>query len=130
VRGEGIGTKSERPPRYRGGQASRLLRFLARAPDWKRPQGESNPSPPPVRIVADRRENDAENATPDDSRRRGVSASPATTDEAIRLAAKVAIDTGEYERARALIDLIERPPREARAEVVPMVPSARDRGTR
>jgi hypothetical protein len=44
----------------------------------------------------------------------GVSASPAATDNAIRLAAKVAIDAGDYEGARALLGLLQaRPNRSA-----------------
>ena len=65
--------------------------------------------------VANSRENDARDATKDDAKRREVSASippaaPATaadTDAAIRVAAKVAIDAGDYRRARALIELLE-----------------------
>lgn len=67
--------------------------------------------------VADRRENGADAATEDDERRRVVSAVPATSDEAIRVAAKVAIDAGEYERARALLDLLE-----VRAQAATVVP--------
>ena len=64
--------------------------------------------------VANSRESDAKDATKDDAKRREVSASdarnlviPADVDEAIRTAAKVAIDAGDYRRARALVDLLE-----------------------
>jgi hypothetical protein len=65
--------------------------------------------------VAERREDDADRTTQDDSKRREVSASTATSsDEAIRVAAKLAIDAGELDRARALLDLLDlerrRPP--------------------
>jgi hypothetical protein len=50
--------------------------------------------------VVRRSEKDADQATQGDQTLRGVSAFPTTMDEAIRLAAKVAIDAGEYERAR------------------------------
>jgi hypothetical protein len=68
--------------------------------------------------VANGRENDEGRATQDDSRQRGVSASTdrtrgATTgdaDAAIRAAAKVAIDAGDLERARALLDLLDARP--------------------
>jgi hypothetical protein len=65
-----------------------------------------------VPIVAKRRENDADRATKDDAKRREVSASmPMSPDEAIRVAAKLAIDAGDLSRARALLDLldVERP---------------------
>jgi hypothetical protein len=39
-----------------------------------------------------------------------LAAAPATTEDAIRLAAKMAIDAGQYERARALIDLLDTAP--------------------
>ena len=61
-----------------------------------------------VPIVAKRREDDADRATQDDSRRREVSAStPMSPDEAIRVAAKLAIDAGDLTRARALLDLLD-----------------------
>jgi hypothetical protein len=61
-----------------------------------------------VPIVAKRREDDADRATKDDARRREVSAStPMSADEAIRLAAKLAIDAGDLARARALLDLLD-----------------------
>ena len=61
-----------------------------------------------VRNVAKRRENDADRATKDDARRREVSAStPMSPDEAIRVAAKLAIDAGDLTRARALLDLLD-----------------------
>jgi hypothetical protein len=57
---------------------------------------------------ADRRIEDAEKATQGDSKRRGVSASTAlNVDDAIRTAAKLAIDAGDLDRARALLDLLE-----------------------
>jgi hypothetical protein len=73
-----------------------------------------------VRCVADRPLDDADRATQDDERRRGVSASaapstapPATpwpldSDDAIKLAIKLAVDAGEYERAAALLDVARR----------------------
>jgi hypothetical protein len=70
--------------------------------------------------VAGRRGNGEESATEDDETRRGVSAVPATSDEAIRVAAKVAIDVGEYERARALLDLLEVRPRAATVVPLPL----------
>jgi hypothetical protein len=70
--------------------------------------------------VVERRENDAENVTQEDARRREVSASaPTSTDEAVRLAAKLAIDAGDLGRARALLDLLEAKPRSA--GVTPLV---------
>jgi hypothetical protein len=61
-----------------------------------------------VPIVAKRREDDADLATKDDARRREVSAStPMSPDEAIRVAAKIAIVAGDFARARALLDLLE-----------------------
>jgi hypothetical protein len=66
------------------------------------------PPYPYVPIVAKRRENDADLATQDDAKRREVSAStPMSGDEAIRVAAKLAIDAGDLTRARALLDLLE-----------------------
>jgi hypothetical protein len=43
-------------------------------------------------------------ATRDDERRREVRPVPTSPDEAIRFAAKLAIDGGDYDRARALLD--------------------------
>jgi hypothetical protein len=68
-----------------------------------------------VRNVAKRREDDAERATKDDAKRREVSASmPMSADEAIGVAAKLAIDAGDFARARAMLDLLglerHRPP--------------------
>ena len=61
-----------------------------------------------VRSVAKRREDDAERTTQDDSRRREVSASTTTSlGEAIRVAAKLAIDSGDFIRARALLHLLD-----------------------
>jgi hypothetical protein len=61
-----------------------------------------------VPSVAKRRVEDADLATQDDERRREVSAlAPMSADEAIRVAAKVAIDAGDFTRARALIDLLD-----------------------
>src|SRR5256885_13937269 len=64
--------------------------------------------------VANRRENDAEDATKDDAKRREVSASGTSAvvteddvDAAIRTAATVAVDAGDHRRARALLDLLE-----------------------
>jgi hypothetical protein len=56
--------------------------------------------------VADRCDGGAKEATQDDEKRRGVSASATSTDEAIRTAAKVAIDAGDLGRPRALLDLL------------------------
>jgi hypothetical protein len=61
-----------------------------------------------ARSVVKRRENDADRATKDDATRREVSAfEPMSADEAIRVAAKLAIDTGDLARARALLDLLD-----------------------
>jgi hypothetical protein len=61
-----------------------------------------------VRNVAKHREDDADLATQDDAKRREVSASmPMSADEAIRVAAKIAIDAGDLARARALLDLLD-----------------------
>jgi hypothetical protein len=58
--------------------------------------------------VADRRVDDVAQATRDDSKQREVSAStPWSADEAIRLAAKLAIDAGDLTRAHALLDLLD-----------------------
>jgi hypothetical protein len=65
-----------------------------------------------VPIVVDRRLDDAKETTKDDERRRGVSAfGPASADEAIRIALKVAIDAEDLPRARALLDLLDQTPR-------------------
>ena len=65
-------------------------------------------------IVVNSRENDATDATKGDAKRREVSASgapgvvtAADVDAAIRTAAKVAIDAGDYRRVRTLLDLLE-----------------------
>jgi hypothetical protein len=63
--------------------------------------------------AADRRENVEKDTTQDDAKQREGSASPDTTDEAIRKAAKVAIDAYDYTRARALLDLRDAKPRKA-----------------
>ena len=61
-----------------------------------------------VRRVVKRREDDADRATKDDVKRREVSAlKPMNADEAIRVAAKLAIDAGDLTRARALLDLLD-----------------------
>ena len=57
--------------------------------------------------VVDRREDDAEHATKGDSKRRVVSAAARTsTDDAIREAAKLAIDEGGFPLAHALLDVL------------------------
>jgi hypothetical protein len=59
-------------------------------------------------MVVNRRLDDANETPRDDQRRRKVSAfGPVSTDDAIRLAAKVAIDRGDLARARALLDLLD-----------------------
>jgi len=61
-----------------------------------------------ARNVANSGEDDVDRATKDHARRRGVSAStPMSADEAIRVAAKLAIDAGDLTRARALLDLLD-----------------------
>jgi hypothetical protein len=61
-----------------------------------------------VPIVVKRRQDDADRATQDDAKRREVSAStPMSPDEAIRVAAKLAIDAGDLARAHALLDLLD-----------------------
>jgi hypothetical protein len=61
-----------------------------------------------VRSVVKRGENDADLATQDDAKQRQVSAlTRMSADEAIRVAAKLAIDAGELTRARALLDLLD-----------------------
>jgi len=80
---------------------SKLLMILVEAPGIEPPATY-------VPIVAKRRVDDADRATKDDERRREVSAStPMSPDEAIRVAAKLAIDAGDLTRARALLDLLE-----------------------
>jgi hypothetical protein len=65
-------------------------------------------------IVVDRCEDDADHATRGDAAQRGVSAlGPATPDDAIHLAAKLAIDGGDLARARALLDLLDTKPHSA-----------------
>jgi hypothetical protein len=65
-------------------------------------------------IVGNRRLGDANETTKGDERRREVSAfGPASTDEAIRVAAKVAIDAGDFGRALAFIKLLDHTPRPA-----------------
>jgi hypothetical protein len=56
---------------------------------------------------------DADWATKDDATRPAVSASTVDTDEAIRAAAKLAIDAGDTKRARALLDLLDAKPKAA-----------------
>jgi uncharacterized membrane-anchored protein len=57
---------------------------------------------------------DANHATQDDARQRDESASMRPdTDEAIRAAAKLAIDAGDTTRARSLLDLLDAKPRTA-----------------
>jgi hypothetical protein len=56
--------------------------------------------------VVNRRVDDAKQVTQDDERRREVPASPMSSDDAIRVAAKAAIDANEYDRARALLELL------------------------
>jgi hypothetical protein len=72
--------------------------------------------------VADRGVDDAEDATQGDARPPEVSASaapsrdapsPLHTDQAIRTAAKLAIDAGDLARARVLLDLLDARPRAA-----------------
>lgn len=66
-----------------------------------------NPVETSGQSVADRRLEDADHTTQDDAKQREVSASaPAASDQAIRVAAKLAIDAGHLERARALLDLL------------------------
>jgi hypothetical protein len=61
-----------------------------------------------VRNVAKRREDDADRATQDDTKRREVSAlTRMSGDDAIGVAAKLAIDAGDLPRARALLDLLD-----------------------
>jgi hypothetical protein len=66
-------------------------------------------------IVAESSGKDADRATSDDARRREVSAS---VDDAIRTAAKLAIDHGDA-RARDLLDLLDVKPQPA--SVTPLV---------
>jgi hypothetical protein len=74
------------------------------------------PPAPSARRVVESGGNDAKPVTQDDVKRRDVSAStvsPATTvsevDAAVRATAKLAIDAGDYRRARALLDLLDGP---------------------
>jgi hypothetical protein len=61
-----------------------------------------------VRSVANSREDDEDLATQHDAKRREVSASmPMSADQAIRVAAKLAIDASDLTRARALLDLLD-----------------------
>ena len=72
-----------------------------------------------VPIVAKRREHDVDRATQDDARRREVSAStPMSSDDAIRVAAKLAIDAGDLTRARALLDFLDVERRIARVAIL------------
>jgi hypothetical protein len=76
-----------------------------------RPQRESKTLPPSAPSVVDRRGNDEDQATKDDETRREVSAVDAVdTDQAIRTAAKAAIDAGDVTRARALLELLDAKP--------------------
>jgi hypothetical protein len=63
--------------------------------------------------VADRRVDDADQATRGNQERFEVSASAADADEAIRTGAKLAIDAGDTKRARALLDLLDAKPKQA-----------------
>jgi len=57
---------------------------------------------------------DADHARQEDVKRPPVSASTGPdTDEAIRIAAKVAIEAGDTKRARALLDLLDARPKPA-----------------
>jgi hypothetical protein len=70
--------------------------------------------PTSARSVADRRGNDADPTTQGDAKQREVSASPSLdTDDAIRVAAKLAIDAGDIGRARALLDALDAKPKPA-----------------
>jgi hypothetical protein len=87
--------------RHRGFVAETQAFGLGRAARFESPDTSAP-------CVVDRPFDDAKEATKDDARQRGVSASaPATTDDAIRSAAKVAIDAGDLNRAHALLDLLE-----------------------
>jgi hypothetical protein len=61
----------------------------------------------------ERRGNDEDQATKDDAKQPEVSASSPDTDDAIRTAAKLAIDAGDTKRARALLDLLDAKPMSA-----------------
>jgi hypothetical protein len=56
----------------------------------------------------------------------GSAHTPMTSDEALRLAIKVAVDAGDYDRATMLIDVAKRTP--ALATVVPLDGARRERG--
>jgi hypothetical protein len=72
---------------------------------------DSNAQPTYPAKVSEESANAASKAADGGSSQFGFPASaPTTTDDAIRLAAKLAIDAGEYPRARALIDLLEQRP--------------------
>jgi hypothetical protein len=75
--------------------------------------------------VASGRANDEDSATKGDATPPAVSASTADTDEAIRAAAKLAIDAGDTKRARALLDLLDAKPKAA-----PVLALATKRGNR
>jgi hypothetical protein len=76
-------------------------------------QESKNPSTS-ASSVADRRAEDLDRSTGDDAKRPDVSASaPLDTDDAIRTAAKLAIDAGDVVRARALLDLLDAKPKTA-----------------
>jgi hypothetical protein len=79
----------------------------------ERPQRESKTPPTSASSVADRRVNDADRATEGDAKQPRVSASRVDADEAIRTAAKAAIDAGDLTRARALLQLLDAKPKPA-----------------
>jgi hypothetical protein len=65
-------------------------------------------------IAVDRHQKGASDATQGDSKQREVSAStPLNADDAIRTAAKLAIDAGDMDRAAALIGLLAAKPKPA-----------------
>jgi hypothetical protein len=64
-------------------------------------------------VVAEGRANDEDSATKGGATPPAVSASPADTDEAIRAAAKLAVDAGDTKRARVLLDLLDAKPKAA-----------------
>ncbi len=76
------------------------------------PRGIESPATS-MQSVADRRENASTEATKGDEKRRQVLASVDRTDNAIRAAAKIAINEGDPDRARALLDLLDAKPRGA-----------------
>jgi hypothetical protein len=79
-----------------------------------------------VPSVPDRREDDADHATQDNAKGREVSASgPTDTDEAIRVATKLAIDAGDLGRARALLALLD----QVRSRPAPVLALAAKRRT-